>query len=189
MKKDKGSGILYYIFFLALIGLVCLVASYVIKMKYIGIINEDIQDAVSLSNLAAAQIDKEIYNRNGTIQVKDFNEAYYAYEEALIDNLNLSMDRKPMNNEYIQTGIDILEFSVYNVVDLDITQIRRSLINGIAVTETIDWSGQLGELKTPDGVNITNTTVYSRVGFTLKGFMNDSRYVYKEGCIDIVDQE
>ena len=187
MKKDIGSSIIYYVLIMALIGMVCLLASYVIRMKVVGIINENAQDSVALSNLASALIDADEYSRSGIIKVKDIDTSYSIYEDALRENMNLSIDMYPSNSSYITSKIDVLEFSIYNVEGLDITHIRRSESNGTYLVETIFYDGQLGILQTPDGVIITNTTIYSKVGFTIRGFLNSAHYVCKEGCVDIVN--
>jgi len=187
MKKDFGSSIIYYVIIMALISMLCLLGSYVIRMKVVGIINESAQDTVALSNLASALIDKDEYSRSGIIRVKDFNTSYSVYEDALRENMNLSSDMYPTNSSYIHSKIDVLEYSIYNVVGLDITHIRRTVSNGTVLVETIFYNGQLGRLQTPDGVIITNTTIYSKVGFTIRGFLNSAHYVCKEGCVDIVN--
>ncbi len=42
---------------------------------------------------------------------------------------------------------------------------------------------------TPDGVLIKSTTVYSRIGVELKGYMNSSFYFYKDNSVDITDKD
>ncbi len=187
MKKEEGSGVIYQIFCLALIGIICLLATFVIRMKTINIVNENVQDAISMSNLAAALIDREEYQNTNKIIVKDFQASYLAYEDAFRHNMNLDINWKSERSDYLKSQIDLLEFSIYQVMGSDITQIRRMNANGKISYENLEYKGQLGELKTPDGVVITNTTIYSRVGFLLKGVWTDTYYVRKEGSVDIVD--
>lgn len=187
MKKDAGTGMIYYVFFLALIGMLSLLASFVIRIKMISNVNENVQDAVTLSNLASALIDIEKYSNSGVIQVKDINHSYLVYEDAMKVNLNLTEEMEPKSSQYIQSKIDILEYSVYNVIGSDIVLTQKIFHNGVPITETLIHNGQVGVLMTPDGVMVTNTTIYSKIGFLIRGYRNRYHYVYKEGSVDIVD--
>lgn len=186
MKSNEGSGTIYIVFIFAFIGVVSLLTSYIIHMKMIEITNENVQDAVALSNLASALMDQTEYEKTRRIQVKDFNRSYLVYVDSLKENMQLTYEMYP-RNRYITSKVDILEYSVYNVEGNDITLIQRTLRNGIAVTETLIYHNQVGSLKTPDGITITNTTIYSKIGFSIKGLMNHTHQVYKDGCVDLVE--
>jgi hypothetical protein len=187
MKSNNGSGTIYIVSILALIGLISLLTSYIIRMKMIEITNENAQDAVALSNLASALLDQTEYEKTRRILVKDFERSYLVYVDSLQENMNLSYEMFPRNS-YITSKVEIFEYSIYNVEGKDITQIQRTLRNGIAVTETLIYRNQVGFLKTPDGITITNTTIYSKIGFSIKGIMNQTHQVYKDGCVDLVEE-
>ena len=43
-------------------------------------------------------------------------------------------------------------------------------------------------MKAPNGAVINTTMVYSKIGFEIKGYLNNSHYVYKHNAVDITDK-
>lgn len=187
MKKDDGTAVIYYILMMGIIALISLLTAFIVRVKIIELVNEDTQDAVTLSNLASGLIDLDEYGQTGIVHINNFEHSYNVYVDAIKENLNLSSTMLPINSSYILSEVEIQEYAVYNVTGNDITLTRQVNSNGTSTRDTVIYYGKVGILKTPDDVAISHTTIYSKIGFRLRGFMNNSQNVSKDGSVDIVD--
>ncbi|MBO5461185.1 MAG: hypothetical protein J5983_05270 [Ruminococcus sp.] len=178
MKKDKGliEYSLSLIFLMICIFVVLLVFSYrrSIVERYF------VEDGLAASTLAAAIIDTDIYGETEELIISDTDGAYLAFKQTLKTNLGLDNNYMPANTTFMESQVGLLEFRVYNVKD------------GI-VTETFyDDHGNkqiqvLGSTAvTPNGKEVESTTVYSKIEFDVKGYMNHVQRQTMEYCADVV---
>ncbi len=140
-----------------------------------------VEDALAASNLASAVIDYEEYGKSHRILIPGPREAFGRFREALSKNLHLDDFLNTTNTELICSKVSIKQYLVYNVQEetivwTEMDQEGRIVAQGEAAR---------GMVYTPDGVLVENTTVYSRVGFYVKGMMGQQIYTEKEKSIDI----
>ena len=140
------------------------------------------EDALAASNLASAVIDVEEYGKTHIIRIASPEYSYQLYQESLKRNLCLDETWESSNKDLISGQVEILQYMVYNVKGQDITV--YSYENGNLCT----WTeyGKLGSVHTPDGTLVESTSVYSRIGFPVKGILGVSVYAQKEKSVDIV---
>ena len=174
MKLKKKDGISLNFILIPAISIAIIFCLFMIKSKQIEIVNDFIDDGLVISNLAAATVDLNEYGQSNTIVNNDFN------------NLRLDNNFVPQTSNLIDGGITIEIFTIYNVIGNDIHMTKRQR-NGNIIKQV--YPNAVGTMKTPDGVKIETTTVYSKIGMNVKGFMNGTTYVYKDKTVDITDKE
>lgn len=186
MKLKKKDGISLNFILIPAISIAVIFCLFMIKSKQIEIVNDFIDDGLVMSNLAAATVDLNEYGQSNTIVNNDFNKSFDQYKKALKNNLRLDNNFVPQTSNLIDGGITIEIFTIYNVNGNDIHMIKRQR-NGNIIKQV--YPNAVGTMKTPDGVKIETTTVYSKIGMNVKGFMNGTTYVYKDKTVDITDKE
>ena len=164
LKKDKGY--VEYSLSIMLIILAMVVILFGLTIRMARMEKTLIEDALDLSNLAAAVVDTNVYGETEKISV-DASEGYARFKSALKTNLNLDDSLMPINTTFMDEPVEILEFHVYNV-DETLGEITHITIGqtGAQSMEIIPLSGA----RTPDGTEIESTTIYSKIEFTVKGF-------------------
>lgn len=184
-KKDGISGSLIGIGSVT-IAIIFLLA--MLKSKELSLTNDFLYDGLVFSNLAAATVDLKEYGSTNKIVNNHFDKSFNEYQNALKENLKLDNDFVPIdsNNSMIAGKVTVEIFTIYNVDGNDIHMIKRQS-NGNIIKQT--YHNELGSMYTPDGVLIKSTTVYSRIGMELKGYMNSSFYFYKDNSVDITDKD
>ncbi len=182
--KDKGS--VEYSLALLLAGIVVILILFIYRLHVIKITKYTVEDAIAASNLAAAVIDLEEFGSTNEIVIKSSDDAYRIFQEALRDNLNLDGSFNPDKVGLMKGKVTIDTFIVYNVKDNDITQISYDSLGNSTINEYPDSTGLL---YTPDNKCIYSTTIYSKIGFSIKGYQDEEYYVYKENSVDIVNND
>ena len=140
------------------------------------------EDALAASNLASAVIDVREYGITHIVKIKSPKEAFELYREALKQNLSLDDNWESEQKDLIYGQVKILKYEIYNVEKNHITiysygaegEDVRMIPNG------------LGSVYTPDGILVESTSVYSKIGFPVKGIFGvviDSR---KDKTVDVV---
>ena len=178
MKKDKGliEYSLSLIFLMICIFVVLLVFSYrrSIVERYF------VEDGLAASTLASAVIDTDIYGETEELIISNTDMAYITFKQTLKTNLGLDDNYLPLNRTLMESAVDIREFRIYNVKE------------GI-ITETLyDASGNKqvqvlgGSAQTPNGKEVESTTVYSKIEFDVKGYMDHMQRQTMEYCADVV---
>lgn len=162
--------------------LVFAVVLFGFRMAQYMIISAQVEDALAASNLASAVIDLKEYGKSHTIYIQDPQEAFLLYREALCANLQLDEYLYTTDTEILASGVSIEEYIVYNVCG-DVVEIYVMNENG-QLTEF--ETGQAGQVYTPDGILVENTTIYSRIAFCVKGLGESLISAKKEKSIDIV---
>ncbi len=141
-----------------------------------------VEDALAASDLASAVIDVEEYGRTHRLWIADGKKAFEIYKDALQSNMKLDTQLYSSNNDLILGQVQIKEYIVYNVNGQDI-EIEVYDGNG---TLTFTGIGREGDVFTPDGICVQNTTIYSRIGFEVMGLAGHAIAGEKEKSIDIV---
>ena len=111
-----------------------------------------------------------------------WQKGFAIYKDALQSNMKLDTQLYSSNNNLILGQVQIKEYIVYNVNGQDI-EIEAYDGNG---TLTFAGIGREGDVFTPDGICVQNTTIYSRIGFEVMGLAGQSIAGEKEKSIDIV---
>ncbi len=150
-------------------------------MEYV-VTSAYVEDALAFSNLASGIVDLEEYGKTHIIKIKDPESAFLVYREALCHNLKLDEWLNTTNREIIAGKVDILDYMVFNVNG------ERVLVYRIDESGSIveEYQEKLGEVHTPEGILVENTTVYSRISFEVQGFGEQKIRAVKEKSIDIV---
>ena len=182
IKKKRGSTEAF-ICSMAFI-MVALVIIMMLRLKIVKVTKNMVEDGLVASNLASATIDLNEYGSTNNIVISSFEKNFNDYCISLKDNLNLNNDFTPKNNTLINSKVDIHEFTIYNVKGNDIEMIKRQADGSITRQSYIN---QVGIMQTPDGSTITTTTIYSKIGFEVKGYLDNTLYIYKEKSVDITD--
>lgn len=184
LKKREGK--IYYSLALFLVMFCALLVVFEIKMNNIKILKNLAEDSIVASNLACLVIDIEQFGRTHDIHIKDVNEIYDIYCKALKGNMKLEDNFTPVSEDIIKGEVKVHRFIVFNVSGNQI--IKTEISEGESQSVEI-INEQIGIMTTPDGTPISNTTVYSKIGFWIKGFMGYEHYVYKENSVDITCYE
>jgi hypothetical protein len=182
LKKKKGS-IEMFISSLILIT-VSMIIVMSIKLREIKITKNLVEDGLVAATLASATVDLREYGATKRIVNRDFDKSFNDFTVSLKDNLKLDDNYKPINSRIICSKVNIENFIIYNISDNDIEVTRRS--SDGSIEKSIIYNG-VGSENTPDGVLIQTTTIYSKIAFKLKGYMNTEYDVYKEKSVDITD--
>lgn len=164
---------------------VALVMLFCLKISHFMIAGAYVEDALAASNLASALIDIEEYGKSYDIYIKDPEEAFEVYKEALSVNLQLDAEGKTAQRALLEGPVRILSYIVYNVRDGQVEILSRSGPDGAWDAEC----GRAGEVFTPDGICVETTSVYSKVEFSVKGIGQQYITVQKEKSVDIKRNE
>lgn len=141
-----------------------------------------VEDALAASNLASAVIDIQEYGRTHTITIKSPEQAYELYREAIRQNLQLDDNWENSNKDLICGKVEILQYQIYNVKGKDVTIYSF----GAEGDNTAIVKDGLGNVQTPDGTTIESTSVYSRIGFPVKGVFGLEIAAQKQKTVDII---
>lgn len=178
MKKDKG--IIEYslslIFLMMCILIILLTFGYrrsIIERSYL-------EDGLAASTLAAVIIDTDAYGESEALIISDTDKAFLTFRQTLKTNLNLDDSFLPINKTFMESQVRVLEFRIYNVKEG-------------TVTETFyDEAGNkqmqvlTGSVETPNHKTVESTTIYSKIEFDVKGYMNQIQRETMEYCADVV---
>ncbi len=140
------------------------------------------EDALAASNLASAVIDVQEYGMTHIVKIKSPDDAFELYREALKQNLSLDDNWESEQKNLIYGQVEILKYEIYNVEKNHITiysygaegEDVRMIPNG------------LGSVYTPDGILVESTSVYSKIGFPVKGILGVIIDARKDKTVDIV---
>ncbi len=186
MMLIKKDGISEGLIGIGATSLVIIFLLFLLKSKELTLTNDFVYDGLVFSNLAAATIDLKEYGSTNKIINNDFEKSFLEYRNSLKENLRIDDNLMPNKNSMINSKVTIEVFTIYNVDGNDIEMVKRQS-NGNIIRHT--YTNGVGNIYTPDGVLISSTTIYSRIGMELKGFMNESSYFYKDSSVDITDKE
>lgn len=184
MKGKKKKGSVEFFISLMMIFFTVLLITVGLKMRYINMTKNYIEDGLVASNLASAVIDLSEYGLTGNLVINDFEHAFDLFGKAIKDNLKLDHNYVPTNSMLINSKVDIIEYSIYNVSGSNVYLTKKSQ-NGTVQTQTF-LNGR-DQIQTPNGVKITDTMIYSKIGFEIRGYADSTQYVLKENSVDIAE--
>lgn len=179
MKKEKGK-IEFFISSIAL-SITSLLVLMGLRIEVIKTTKSFIDDGLVASTLASATIDLKEFGTTNNIINSDFSKSYNDFTKTLKTNLNLDNSFIPKDDTLINSKVDVVDFIIYNVVGNDIYVLKK---DEVGYSEQF-YPNQKGIMKTPNDVLITSTTFYSKIGFSLRGYLEDTHYVYKDYCVDV----
>lgn len=182
LKKKKGTIEVFISSIVLLIIPMIIVMN--IRLREIKLTKNFVEDGLVAANLASATIDLREYGTTHKIVNDNFTKSFDDYISSLKENLKLDNNLMPINQNLICSNITLDNFSIYNVNGNDIQVTTRSS-DGSIINSTI--LNGFGTFKTPDGVLIKSTTIYSKILFKIKGFNNVQYNVSKEKSVDITD--
>lgn len=180
MKKRKGQIAILIPLFVAIFILV--LVSYSLQMHQYRSTKTLTEDALAASNLASAVIDTEEYGITHHIIIASPEYSYMLYQEALRINLNLDESWQSDNKAAIAGRVDILDYIIYNVRGNDIEVYSF----GQNHYSTVIQNG-LGSTRSPNGILIESTSVYSRITFPVEGIYDVKTTAVKDKLVDIVN--
>lgn len=151
------------------------------KVTQMMVVSSRVEDALAASNLASALIDLEEYGKSHRVIIREPENAFVVFREALCQNLQLDEELNASGSDLID-AFKISEYRVYNVYD---DAVEVYIINEKGVLQE-QYSGRIGEIVTPDGVTVNSTTIYSKVSFETDGIAGFNIQAGKEKSIDIV---
>lgn len=141
-----------------------------------------VEDALAASGLASAVIDVEEYGRSRNLRIEDTRNAFRIYRDALQYNLALDREGFSAREELLAGRVRLREYIVYNVSD---QEVHATVYDGEGNCLAQE-KAPLGQVRTPEGILVEHTTIYSRVGFQVMGFMGRFMDGKKEKSVDIV---
>lgn len=162
--------------------MVLLVAVFQFKSFTYMVSGAYVEDALAAADLASALIDVEEYGRTHNILITDTQRAFRIYRDALYYNLALDEEGYSGKTELLTGKVQLEEYIVYNVLGQEIQIISYDGQGNCLRRE----SAPPGTIRTPDGVPVEHTTVYSRIGFQVMGLQGNIIEAKKEKSVDIV---
>ena len=165
--------------------MVLMVAVYQFKSFTYMVSGAYVEDALAAADLASALIDVEEYGRTHNILIADTQRAFGIYRDALYYNLALDEAGYSSRTELLAGRVQLKEYIVYNVLGQEI-QITGYDGQGNCLRRD---NAALGTIRTPDGVLVEHTTIYSRVGFQVMGLQGSIIEAEKEKSVDIARYE
>ena len=140
-----------------------------------------LEDALAASGLAAAVVDLEEYGISDEIRIRDREECYRRYEQALRSNLGLNEQWQSEREQWITGNVQIEQFIIYTVGA------------GGSYSESRDAQGQwslqqsLGEeIYAPNGRLIQQTGIYGQVSYDVKGLWGITLRARKGVLVDVM---
>lgn len=179
MKKDKGS--VEYSMCIMLLTVSVLLILFCFRIRSARVEKSYLEDAQAMANLAAAVIDTDIYGETEELLITDTGKAYERFQSSLKTNLDLDEHFMPRNMVLMESPVDILEFHIYNVGESTVTRTIYD-VHGSKTVTTLE----LSEAMTPDGTAVESSTVYSKIAFDVKGFLNQRNRLTLENSVDVV---
>lgn len=179
IRKDKGA--IEYSMSIILLMISVLLILFCFRIRSARVEKRYLEDALSSANLAAAVIDTDIYGETEKLIISDTLGAYECFKRTLKTNLDLDDDFMPDDTFLMENPVEILEFHVYNVDEDMVTHVIYDEY-GSKSTETLSLSG----LTTPDGTEVESTTIYSKIEFDVKGFLDQRNRLTLENSVDVV---
>ncbi len=162
--------------------MVLMVALFQFRIYACMVAGACVEDALAASGLASALIDVEEYGRSHSLKIEDTRNAFRVYRDALQYNLALDEEGFSTREELLAGKVRIREYIVYNVSDRDV---YATVYDGEGNCLRQE-KAPLGQARTPDGIVVEHTTIYSRVEFQVMGLMGCIIDGDKEKSVDVV---
>jgi hypothetical protein len=140
------------------------------------------EDALAASALACAVIDVREYGISHLLLISSPQEAYEVYRRALRQNLGLNEEWESDGADGIAGTVKVWEFIIYQVRkdDVEVSYFGESGVGSYVST------GGLGHVRMPDQTLVESTSIYSRIGYPVEGFLGIKLYAWTDIGVDIV---
>lgn len=124
-------------------------------------------------------IDIQEYGINHNLVIKDPEQAYSIYQDALKVNMGLN-DHWEDPAGMISSPVQVEQYIVYNVrgTEVEVTSFGENL--NYSATET------LGSATSPNGRVINSTSIYSRISYQVTGYFGVTVPAVKDKLVDVV---
>ncbi len=161
-RKKKGTGAIGYVMLFLMAMIMVIITLFMLEGAKLQTIQHDVDDALADSVLAALVADDvyyfETWEGTGTavVRFRDKAESYRIYRECMKDAIESEKD--------LYTDIRYPQFICYEVEDNEVTVTTFNETGGRSSTK-----GSLGEVKTPTGETVRETSAYGKVTFDLSG--------------------
>ncbi len=178
IKKEPGQmeGVMG-LFFILFLGVLLACQLQIMQFRASSLYMED---ALATSNLASAIIDLEEYGISNTVQIKEPEQSYEIYIEALKNNLELDENMVSSKNGLIDGKVIVENYTVYNVTGQQVFSFQ------VTDSGVVSRSGLLGEMRAPNGVMVEATGVYSEISYPVRNFMGETILARKGKLVDVV---
>lgn len=185
IKKRTRDGTGDFIFPMYMILFCIILFSYCYYDQILYYTKTNVEDSVAAATLGSACVNLYDYGDFDNMSYEIVNSCYDLFKESLIENMELDENMSPLANSFnailIAEPVEILEYSYYCIRD-DI--VYKTTKNGsINVAK-----GYLGEVQTPNGNIISQTTIYTKIRIAIKNpYTKEISYADKEFSVDIVE--
>ena len=162
--------------------LLCIVVAAQFQIGVLGEVSQNMEDALAASNLASAVIDIEEYGISHKMIIRDFDQAYAVYCEALKGNLGLN-EMWERESPLMSAGKVRVEcYILFNVYD-NLVHVRGLDENG----NRYEYTGDVGRVTAPNGAVIEQTAIYSEISFPVRGLGGMEQMAHKGKLVDLCE--
>lgn len=170
-------------FSFVVLGVISLLIVFSIAQEKITVLSNRVEDGLVSATLAGATVDLTRYATDGkivNIEEEGLKTSYKNFKDSLKTNLNLDNNFKVKKDSIIKSKINIDKFTVYSKVD------GKIYVNTI-YDNSISRQEVNSDLKTPNGKVVDDTTVYSKISFTINILGKDYK-VPKDTSVKVTDK-
>lgn len=194
-KKDDGSSFLHIVIVWTVFTIAIVITIYLYALNLISAVKTQTENDLEIANLSAATINIKHYTETGEFVITDIKKAYTDFIYTFKVNMGLvetsSNLFNPRFGSYyngIISNIFVHDFIVYNIIDDVITENRYDISSDSiqTITYVLGTPETLNGVKTPDGAEVINPTVYSRVDITLTLPGHINKTINRENSVAIV---
>jgi hypothetical protein len=167
---------MFYVMFLMVLSFACMQLLVFRNLKL------RTEDALAASTLACALIDVEEYGISHLLLIPSPEETFDTYRQALRNNLRLNEKWESEEADGIAGSVTVWEFIIYQVRGEDVEVIYFGESGSGSYTQV----GGLGQIRMPDETLVESTSIYSRIGYPVEGFLGIKFYAWTDIGVDIV---
>ena len=145
----------------------------------------NVEDSMAAATLGSACVNLYDYGDFDNMSYEIVNSCYNLFEKSLIENMELDTNMMPLSDSFssilIAKPIEILEYSYYCIRD---NVVYKTTKNGNINVE----KGYVGQVKTPNGNVIAQTTIYAKIRIYIKNpYTKEITFTDKDFSVDIVE--
>lgn len=165
LKKKNGSGAIGYAILFIMVMLMVMVSMFMIEEAKLMTHQHDIDDALANSVLASLVADDTYYfdtlkdDEEGILRFRDIEQSHTDYKEC--------METAIGNTNGFYYNFEYTTFILYEVKGNNVKAVTYTGNKGKRVVS----NGVLGEVKTPKGTVVKETSAYAKVSFDIKSIM------------------
>lgn len=170
--REKKDGAIQVFILIPFIIFFLLLIYEIFTIRYtLSVFIADFKTNVDMANFATYKyISQRELSQSGQIVIEssDLNNVYSTFKEYLCKNQKLDNDLRPLKqSSYFSEPLVIKRIIVYSFKDGLLTEYQYDYTSKTFSTILSNYSGSV---KTPTGRDVTKTSIYTEVGFTLNLF-------------------